>query len=84
MALVNAGYLHYADMKKFLTIFFSEITGQILKQFHRDVLGGPFSKIVLEFKSIKKHGSSEWGLLAIYRHEEILKNSSSLKRQVRF
>ena len=31
MALGNGGFLHYTDMKKFLTIFFSETNGQILK-----------------------------------------------------
>ena len=31
MALVNWGFLHYIDMKKFLEIFFSETGGQILK-----------------------------------------------------
>ena len=31
MAVVNGGFLHYTDIKKFLTIFFSETNGQILK-----------------------------------------------------
>ena len=32
MALVNGGFLHYMDMKKFLkTLFFSKNAGQILK-----------------------------------------------------
>ena len=31
MALVNGGFLHYKDMKKFLKMFFSETAGQILK-----------------------------------------------------
>ena len=31
MALVNGGFLHYMDMKKFLKISFSETNGQILK-----------------------------------------------------
>ena len=32
MTLVNGGFLHYMDMKKFLKkIFFSETAGQILK-----------------------------------------------------
>ena len=30
MALVNGGFLHYTDMKKFIKIF-SETAGQILK-----------------------------------------------------
>ena len=32
----------------------------------------------------KKHGSGEWGLLALYGYEEILKISSSAKLLVRF
>ena len=47
-------------------------------------LGGPFQKLCAKFRSVHKHGSGEWGLLALYRHEEILKKSSSLKWQVRF
>ena len=35
MALVNGGFVHYMDMKKFLT-FFSKTACQILKQFHRN------------------------------------------------
>ena len=36
MALMNWGFLHYTDMKKFLKK--SSLTaGQILKQFHRNV-----------------------------------------------
>ena len=38
MAVVNGGFLHYMDMKKFLKFFFSEAAGQILKKIHREVL----------------------------------------------
>ena len=31
MTQVNGGFLHYADMKKFVKILFSETAGQILK-----------------------------------------------------
>ena len=36
MALVNGGFLHYTDMKKFMSVYrkkilFSETAGQILK-----------------------------------------------------
>ena len=48
-------------------------------------LGDPFQKLLAKFRSVHKHGSGEWGLLALYGHEEeILKKSSSLKLQVRF
>ena len=37
-------------------------------------LGWPFQKLSVKFWSVHKHGSGEWGLLALYGHEEILKN----------
>ena len=36
------------------------------------------------FDPYKNMASYEWGLLAVYGHEEILKKSSSLKPPVRF
>ena len=39
-------------------------------------LSDPFQKLFLKFCSVNKHGISEWGLLALYRHKEILVNSS--------
>ena len=39
-------------------------------------LGNPFQKLFAKFWSVNKHGVSEWGLLALYRHKEILLNSS--------
>ena len=47
-------------------------------------LGDPFQKLFVKFLSIYKHGSGEWGLLALSGHEEILKKSSSPKLQIRF
>ena len=46
--------------------------------------GDPFQKLFAKFGSLHKHGSSEWGLLALHGHEEILKKSSSPKLLVRF
>ena len=38
MALVNGGFLHYTDIKKFIKkIFSDERAGQIWKKFHRNV-----------------------------------------------
>ena len=34
-------------------------------------LGDPFKKCSRNFYPSRKHGSSEWGLLAVYEHEEI-------------
>ena len=35
-----------------------------------------FQKLFATFWSVNKYGSCQWGLLALYRHEEILKKSS--------
>ena len=35
----------------------------------------PFSELFLKFWSVNKYGISEWRLLALYRHKEILVNS---------
>ena len=47
-------------------------------------LGDRFQKLFEEFRSVNKHGSGEWGLLALYRQAEILKKSFSLKWLVKF
>ena len=47
-------------------------------------LGAPFQRFFAKFTSVQKHGSGEWGLLALYGHEETIKKSSSLKPLVRF
>ena len=85
MALVNGGFLHYTDMKKFLKnlLLPNRLSDfEIISQ--ECSLGDPFQKEFAKFWSIHKHGSGEWGLLALYGHEEILKKSSSPKPLVRF
>ena len=79
------GFLHYTDMKKFLKnllrICWSDF--EIISQ--ECSLGDPFQKLFAKFWSVHKHGPGEWGLLALYGHEEeIHKKSSSLKPLVRF
>ena len=37
-------------------------------------LGDPLQKVFAKFCSLHKHGCGEWGLLALYGNEEILKN----------
>ena len=81
MALVNGGFLHHTDMKKFLKNLFSETEGQISQECS---LGDPFHKLFAKFYSAHKYGSGEWGLFALYGHEEILKKLSSPKPLVRF
>ena len=85
VALVNGGFLHYTEMKEFFKNLLlwnrwsdCEIISQICS------LGDPFQKLFVKFWSVKKCGSGEWGLLALYRNEGILKKSSSLKPMVRF
>ena len=51
---------------------------------HECSLGDPFQKLIAKFWSVHKHGSGEWGLVALYGHKEILKKSSSPKLLVRF
>ena len=82
-ALVNGGF--YTDMKKFLQnplLWNGWSDFEIISQ--EFSLGDPFQKQAAKFWSINKHGFGEWGLLELYRLEEILKNSSSLKLLVRF
>ena len=72
MALVNGGFLHYMDMKKFLKNFFLQnhlSDFEIISQ--ESSMGDPFQKLFTKFWSVHKYGSGKWGLFALYRHEEI-------------
>ena len=85
VALVNGGFLHYTEMKEFfknLLLWNRRSDCEIISQICS--LGDPFQKLFVKFCSVKKCGSGEWGLLALYRNEGILKKSSSLKPMVRF
>ena len=85
MALVNGGFLHYRDMKKFLKnllLWNCWSDFEIISQ--KCSLGDLFQKLFAKFWSVYKHGSGEWGLLALKGHEEILKKSCSPKLLVRF
>ena len=76
MALVNGGFSHYGDMKKFLKIFFLRNCWsdfEIISQEYS--LSDPFQKLSAKFLSVYKYGSGEWGLFALYGHEEILKKT---------
>ena len=78
MALVNGGFLHYMDMKKFLKNLFLWNRWSDFEMISQECsLGDPFQKLFAKFWSVHKHGSGEWGLLTLYGHEEILKKSSS-------
>ena len=85
MALVNGGFLHYMDMKKFLKNLLLQNRWSDFEIISRECsLGDSFQKLFANFRSIHKHGFGEWGLLALYGHEEIPKKSSSPKPLVRF
>ena len=85
MALVNGGFLHYMDMKKFSKNLLLRNRSSDFKIISQECsLGDRFQTLFAKFLSIHKHVSGEWGLLALYGHEEILKKSSSPKPLVRF
>ena len=80
MALVNGGFLHYMDMKKFLKNFFLQNRMSDFEIIWQECsLGDPFQKLLAKLWTVYKYGSGEWGLFALYRHEEILKKSCSQK-----
>ena len=61
MALVNGGFLHYINMKKFLKNLLRNRWSDFEIISQECSLGDPFHK----------YGSGEWGYFALYRHEEI-------------
>ena len=74
MALVNGGFLHYMDMKKFLKNLLLQNSWSDFEIISQECsLGDHFQKLYGKFLSVHKHGSGEWGLLALYGHEEIHK-----------
>ena len=85
MALVNGGFSHYRDMKKLLK---NLLLGNCWSDFEiisqEYSLSDPFQKVFAKFRSVYKYGSGEWGLFALYGHEEILKKLFSPKPLVRF
>ena len=84
MALVNGGFLHYRDMKKFLKNLLQNCWSDFEIISLKYSLSDPFQKLFAKFRSVYKYGSGEWGLFALYGHEEILKKLFSPKPLVRF
>ena len=85
MALVNGGFLHYMDMKKFLKNFFllNHLSDfEIISQ--ECSLADPFQKCLQNFDPSINMALVDGGLFALYRHEEILKKCCSQKPLVRF
>ena len=63
---MNGGFLHYMDMTKFSKKFFLQNRLSDFEKISQECsLGDPFQKL------FDKYGSGEWGLFALYRHEEI-------------
>ena len=62
MALVNGGFLHYTDMKKFLKNLLLRIRWSDFEIISQECsLGDPFQKLFAKFRSVRKHGSGGWG-----------------------
>ena len=76
MALVNGGFLHYMNMKKFLKNLLVRNCWSDFEIISQECsLGDPFQKLFAKFWSAQKHGSDELGLLALYRDmKKFLKN----------
>ena len=74
---VGEGFLHCVDFREILQNSFPlKPLVRLRNNFIEMLLGWPFSKLFVKFWSIHKHGISECGLLALYKHIEILVNSS--------
>ena len=83
MALVNGGFSHCRDMKKFLkNLLLRNCWSDFEIISHEYSLSDPFQKLFAKFDY--KYDSGEWGLFALYGHEEILKKLFSPKPLVRF
>ena len=68
MALVNGGFFHYMDMKKFLKNLLLRDRWSDFEIISQECsLGDLFQKLFAKFWSAKNHGSDELGLLALYK-----------------
>ena len=75
MALVNGGFLHYKDMKRFLKNLLRKCWSDFEIISQECSFGDPFQKLFAKILSAQKHDSDEWGLLALYRDmKKLLKN----------
>ena len=77
MVLVNGGYLHYTDMKKFLkNLLLWNHRSDFKTISQRFSLGHPFQILFGKFWLVDRHALVN---RALYGHEDILENYSSLK-----
>ena len=84
MALVNRGFLHYMDMKKFLKNLLRNHWSDFEIISQECSLGDPLKNCSRNFDPSINMALVNGGLLALYGHEEILKKSSSPKPLFRF
>ena len=83
MSLVNGGFSHYRDMKKFLKNLLLRNCGSYFEMISKEYsLSDPFQNLFAKFWSVFKYGSGEWGLFALYGHEEILKKNCFLQNRL--
>ena len=64
------------NSEKFFKILLLKLLVRFWNNFIEIVLGWPFQKLFAKVLWVNKHGISKWGLLALYKHIEILVNSS--------
>ena len=74
MALVNEGYLHYREMKKFLKILLLRHVWSDFEMIsQKGSLDDPFQKLLF----VKKHGSGDRGYLHRTDMKKLLKNQTA-------
>ena len=75
MALVNWGFLHYMDMKKFLKNFFLQNRFSDFEIISQECsLGDPFQKLMAKLWHVYKYGSGEWGFMLYTDMKKFTKN----------
>ena len=82
MALVNGGFLHYMDMKKFLKNFFFQNRLSDFEIISQENV--PWVTPKNRWQNCDLSINMALVNFALYRHEEILKKSCSPKPLVRF
>ena len=84
MALVNGGFLHYTDMKKFLKNLVRNCWSDFEIISQKCSLTDLSQKLFGKFWSVNKNGSGEWVLLHYTDINKFLNESSHMKPLVRF
>ena len=78
MALVNEGYLHYREMKKFLKILLLRHVWSDFEMIsQKGSLDDPFQNMFAKLLFVKKHGSGDRGYLHHTDMKKLLKNQTA-------